>query len=953
MCSTFLARLRVIQTEFQDRGVPSFRQWFTVSLVATQTLLTKQQQDIFRFPNASAYLLSQFVEAPLRGLALPAEWQAELRLDALRAGKQTLAAHESVRRLLHDVLASGCVAEPQLSVLSAFAAQLATRAPWAPRPLFDSVLALSVSGHGVGIGAGAVDDLFAEDRVKDEVKDAVKDEVKDAVKVAPHAIAIATALQEGTLDEFRAWLHVEAMVSYWLWEGLPKLDTAALVLTLLHPAAASVLHARLLLFFQDLVNQHVDRLYATPLGATPPSMPVRVDDALRYLKLTTVNGARLVLVPRGHVVHHSPNPGFRPRAGAIALMNSIGFYTVHGLKKVHVDGSDAGMHAWLHALATATVNDSLAVKDTWVPIEMLYLLDGERPMIQTATAAPSFPWQHRFGSVAVNERPRFHADPLPLDMTAAEGLKRVAAAPHFTERRKQMFGHHVGDPRKAHADDWHKHRAEAARAKRTTGVAVAGVAATPSAFMAPLIDMGSWPPFRSVDAGLHRVMVTAAAVPPQTDAGATYQYYVVRDRTRALRTADTIANMIVALSGFVNPTSGEAIAYASEEVTRQQQQVPYPLFISFHRDVYERLIRAGRHADAARDLALTLNEQSLWFLALIAFTELKGSGRETVQASSSLQRYQEDLRRAAFVVLETLPGPTFPVRLNVNGSSLWELRGRKTLHGQWFVEVPMRLSVWEPKLLPQAYFHREVRNRAESNFGTHDWQPYKTLVHHFLWHSAGLACVAPAAVLFHCELRLADVALYARLQLLWNGTDDVETNSITYNNTVLLMTAKAGAPLKAVPPMGRCEEVWGPAWREALQLPRSRMGIVSHAVKMDGLPPFGIISHRDWSEELSVLVSTYGRPLCDFARMDMDAAVAVAAEDVQSAALAVRAALLDGDTTNAGLLAEAQAAVQNRYPFLLASFCRCNQVLPLRMSIFGSMGSSRKKGAAGVDYMRG
>ena len=175
----------------------------------------------------------------------------------------------------------------------------------------------------------------------------------------------------------------------------------------------------------------------------------------------------------------------------------------------------------------------------------------------------------------------------------------------------------------------------------------------------------------------------------------------------------------------------------------------------------------------------------------------------------------------------------------------------------------------------------------------------------------------------------------------------------TYNNAVLLMTAKAGAPLKAVPPMGRCEEVWGPAWREALQLPRSRMGIVSHAVKMDGLPTFGIISHCDWSEELSALVSTYGRPLCDFARMDMDAAVAVAAEDVQSAALAVRAALLDGDTTNAGLLAEAQAAVQNRYPFLLASFCRCNQVLPLRMSIFGSMGSTRKQGAAGVDYVRG
>jgi hypothetical protein len=438
---------------------------------------------------------------------------------------------------------------------------------------------------------------------------------------------------------------------------------------------------------------------------------------------------------------------------------------------------------WLHGLATAVVNDSLKVQDTWVPIEMLYLLDAERPMIQTAVDEPPSRWQRYFADLEVPDRPKFYAPLVHLDMTAAEGLKRVAAAPHFTERRKQMFGHHVGDPRKAHADDWHKHRAEAARAKRTTGVGVTA-APTPSAFMAPLVDMGSWPPFRSVDAGLRRVetaaspaVAVATTTTPHPDI---HQFYFPRERARdrTLRAADTIETMIAALSGFVSPTFGEPIRYANAEVAAQQRLTSFPLFISFHRDLYEFLVSAGRHADVAVDLATSLSPQSLWYLAVIAFSsrdydpeEQKG---DVVQTSSALQPYQVDVKRAAMAILEALPGPTFPVQMNFAQQMSWELRPRRQLHGQWFVDVPMRVrggdgAEWEPMFLPETFFHRRFRKRegiSDAFQGVYFSGPdflyggllYKRfgvqaergpLLHHFLWYSAGLACVAPASLLFH------------------------------------------------------------------------------------------------------------------------------------------------------------------------------------------------------------
>ncbi len=185
----------------------------------------------------------------------------------------------------------------------------------------------------------------------------------------------------------------------------------------------------------------------------------------------------------------------------------------------------------------------------------------------------------------------------------------------------------------------------------------------------------------------------------------------------------------------------------------------------------------------------------------------------------------------------------------------------------------------------------------------------------------------------------------------------MESNPLTFNNVVLLMASKrdADAEDEVPPPMAGCEARWGLGWRDVLHLPRSKMGL-QPPVSMSGLPAFGIMD-REWCPEYERIANEYGR------RMDMDAAVAAAPEDVQAAALAVRAAMLDGDTSNAEVAEEVKNALSvHEKCIVFAAFCRCNNVMPLRASLFTAAGvvrmqaghtdEARRKHKGGVDYVR-
>ena len=75
MCSPFLARLRVLQTEFQEEDpepVPESVQGPLRFLIRfTLHTLPAEVLEYLRFPNPVALFLTVFVEMPLRGLYLP------------------------------------------------------------------------------------------------------------------------------------------------------------------------------------------------------------------------------------------------------------------------------------------------------------------------------------------------------------------------------------------------------------------------------------------------------------------------------------------------------------------------------------------------------------------------------------------------------------------------------------------------------------------------------------------------------------------------------------------------------------------------------------------------------------------------------------------------------------------------------------------------------------------
>jgi hypothetical protein len=104
---------------------------------------------------------------------------------------------------------------------------------------------------------------------------------------------------------------------------------------------------------------------------------------------------------------------------------------------------------------------------------------------------------------------------------------------------------------------------------------------------------------------------------------------------------------------------------------------------------------------------------------------------------------------------------------------------------------------------------------------------------------------------------------------------------------------------------------------------------------------------KSWTREHEAFVKSFGVPLDDYSRMDMDAAVAAAPDDVKVAALRVRAALLEGDRSDSRLQNEIDRIMLNpQYMIVVLGACfRTNGVLPLRESLFATF-----KHKGGIDY---
>jgi hypothetical protein len=503
----------------------------------------------------------------------------------------------------------------------------------------------------------------------------------------------------------------------------------------------------------------------------------------------------------------------------------------------------------------------------------------------------------------------------------------------------------------------------------------------------------TWPPFRSVDAGLHTMTVYRHGFDTKPGDALSLTWTFVHDKKRRPRTAEATEDMIRALSGFLQPAYGDRIevmggGMQDHQSTREQQMA---LVINSHRGTYERFVAAGTTDDAARALATSLSPKVLWYVAVMAFAVPPDDASEPQGTGLSVAAIQRDVQLASVAILEAIPGPCFPVRLNVGGHRRWELRPRRKLHDRWCVEVPMRFEGgWEPELLANdffiayatrarfitfngeytigasAYLMRGIlRDDAEAAAATsiEDWiedqDSRRWVLNHpvecsnarqFLWLSAGLACVAPAALLFNMSGMITCSALLARLQLLWNGTGDVDTNPLTYNNVAMLVHgSRKDALVAPIPPMGRSDTEWDPDWREKLLLPASRMGLRPSPAFFPDMPmvvtkelmlgPFNKDKHGP-------LVRRFGVPLDEYHRMDVDAAVALAPDDVKQAALDVRAALLDRDASHPILAREVNLldSVYSIWQIVLAACYRCNGMLPLRVSLFtaGHLG--------GIDY---
>jgi hypothetical protein len=221
---------------------------------------------------------------------------------------------------------------------------------------------------------------------------------------------------------------------------------------------------------------------------------------------------------------------------------------------------------------------------------------------------------------------------------------------------------------------------------------------------------------------------------------------------------------------------------------------------------------------------------------------------------------------------------------------------------------------------------------------------------HFTWTSAGLFCVAPSALLFtYFSSLLKSGSLVSRLQLLWNGSGDVDSNAVTYNNVLHLAVGYvANGTLPPMPHMGEVEASWVPTWRDIMHLPRSKMGVREVPTFLPGYPALALPSTN-----LAERLCRFCVPLDDYRRMDVDGALVTAPEDVQRAMMDVRAALLDGDTSNRYLVPEVDYFMSARtLPAMAIAACfRCNDMLPLETAMFtAARGAEGQQRLGGVAY---
>lgn len=999
MCSEFLARLRGLQSEFQDfapfeyapakDALRTSLQRFAESI----SILTPTLREMISFPNDFALLLAVLVEVPLRGLG-PFTAPIESFDDPAWATCMIrLASHAGVLKLVQDVLGSGCLGSPaQQMYLRGFADILVKHAPVthvSSRKKADSVFterrkqALTrgfesgfakmklregqVSGAhkkradaahakrmGTGAGASAagaaLDGLTAfltsdwdgEDGV---YSDSDEDDHHD---LHDHAFAdVLEVIRCMQKDDGGETDYVGRMLAFWFLEGLPQLTPTQM--------AQDVMGALDVLgsvfpdhtyngFLAEYLRRHVDTCTQSP-------KPVLVHKTVLHLAFREGS----LLLPRGYkYVATKRKVPFVPRfvrlgqglaavllekAGVTVSTGRLGGATVRltvqdllGLARGNPQLVD-----WAETNALVILNDELLTRDTWVPVEVFFRLQGALvpAFVLTPPDAPfkDIEWQPTCMSVqpsglsiySMLSRPTFAIEGRPAGMTVAQGLAWFHDYPVTAKEVEQR------------------------------------------------IKEGDWRPFRSLDAGLAAAkVVTFAEGDPRSKAAedASLSWTFAWDRKQKQHTAERMEDMIRALCGFVDSEHGEPIKFVSEGMRERQADQLVPLIIDLHRGTYERFLAAGSAADVAVLLATSLPPKILWYTAVIALSPDQTKHQSVEFRASEYARHAaflQDVRRAAVAIVEAIPGPCFPVRLNLGPKTVWELRPRRHLHNKWFVDVPMHLpagyagipSAMEPTMLPADFFVYFMQRESQAGFlrcradvhlrqlmtGTKtnplELERYGSMVRQFLWHSAGLACVAPAALLFFTQ---EDLCLCARLQLLWSGTEDVDINPVTYNNVLTLLHVDDDPiPVPKMPASKR----WMEDNRASLHLPASGMGLREGGpMRLRDYPALDAIP-KSWTREHEAFVKSFGVPLDDYSRMDMDAAVAAAPDDVKVAALRVRAALLEGDRSDSRLQDEIDRIMLNpQYMIVVLGACfRTNGVLPLRESLFATF-----KHKGGIDY---
>lgn len=1012
-----LRRLKAVKNDFQD--IVSYYMWSSVAEDLANKWyrqgllqLTPKQRDVMRFPNETALALTVLLEVPLRGLALFPVPISAFESAAWAPVMTRLALHVGLRTLVQDVLDSDCLTDDALRAhVQGLAAILSKHGPLtlvsvlkkqADRPFADKrkqALArgfelgfakmklregqedkvhkkradaanakrmgsagagagagvasagagagvASAAGAGAGAGVASAVGAFAPDGLTafltadwaDEDGVYSDSDEEDGGDAAPPPSADLTAVMKDLADGTTGLSLKKAIgrfLAYWCLEGLPKLTPTQIARDILGPVQQKGIFtyakSQNKEFLQEYLQQHVDMVTKTKLSP----VPVLVHNTIMLLN----REAESVLVPKGfkYVKQRGYYHQYRElKLGMAQVLEEVGMVTVYEPTKrltaheiVQSTLARARIVDWADANALVTLNDSLRVQDTWVPIEVAFRIQGkfvpafEIPLPDALHEEVQ--WVPEWEDLQMVHRMEFVPRGRPPSMSVAMGLAHLGA-----------------------------HQMSVPETKRR-------------------IQEGSWPPFRSMDAGLGAVsVVTYALGDPRLGAAedASVAWTYTRDPKQKQHTAESMKDMIRALSGFLDPDFGEPIAFVSEGMRERQAETLVPLIIEVHSGTYEWLLAASASDLVAKSLAMSLSPKTLWFLAVLVLAPERPKDKRTPDTRASdharFKGFLADVRRAAAAVLDAIPGPCFPVCLNVGPKTVWELRPKRKLHGHWFVDVPMALpagyagvpstETWEPMLLPADFFlpYRDLphgRVDVETYLSTgllryfhnnNGLSAYSSMVREFVWHSAGLACVAPAALLF----LTGSGALCARLQLLWTGTEDVDTNPLTHNNVRMLD--------EMMPPMAECKK-WMEESRGRLRLPTSGLGLrqapvfIPHYPDMERLPTV-------WGEGCVAFARSFGTPLDDYSRMDVDRAVAMApadAADVKVAALELRAALFEegtGDEDIEGFFRDTEQLC-----VAVAACFRCNGVLPLRESMFAAAGqimSDRylRKRKRGIDY---